>query len=225
MRARGWVRVCVCARSCVCGCVCVCVCARARAHAWQGRGALSPLPCLSLPRRPKGADSAGSLPGQRVLPDARGHHLLLLPGPQVPECFRPSYRLWGLCFLFPTPATDSCPLPARWRKARSSSQSPWSLGERLCRPPRPLGRSQGQEVVRAPHPPPSPPPLGAEDLSACISTSRALRGAQDLPDGAPSPVPADKATAPHSSTPARKIPWTEGPGGLQSMGSLRVGHD
>ena len=29
--------------------------------------------------------------------------------------------------------------------------------------------------------------------------------------------------APHSSTPAWKIPWTEEPGGLQSMGSLRVG--
>ena len=31
--------------------------------------------------------------------------------------------------------------------------------------------------------------------------------------------------APHSSTLAWKIPWTEEPGGLQFMGSLRVGHD
>ena len=31
--------------------------------------------------------------------------------------------------------------------------------------------------------------------------------------------------APHSSTLALKIPWTEEPGGLQSMGSLGVGHD
>ena len=31
--------------------------------------------------------------------------------------------------------------------------------------------------------------------------------------------------APHSSTFAEKIPWTEEPGGLQSMGSLRVRHD
>ena len=31
--------------------------------------------------------------------------------------------------------------------------------------------------------------------------------------------------ATHSSTLAWKIPGTEGPGGLQSMGSLRVGHD
>ena len=35
----------------------------------------------------------------------------------------------------------------------------------------------------------------------------------------------EKAMAPHSSTPAWKTPWTEGPGRLQSMGSLGVGHD
>ena len=35
----------------------------------------------------------------------------------------------------------------------------------------------------------------------------------------------EKAIATHSSTLAWKIPWTEEPGGLQSMVSLRVGHD
>ena len=35
---------------------------------------------------------------------------------------------------------------------------------------------------------------------------------------------AEKAVAPHSSTLAWKIPWVEEPGGLQSMGSLGVGH-
>ena len=35
----------------------------------------------------------------------------------------------------------------------------------------------------------------------------------------------EKAMAPHSSTLAWKTPWTELPGGLQSMGSLRVRHD
>ena len=35
----------------------------------------------------------------------------------------------------------------------------------------------------------------------------------------------EKAMAPHSSTLAWKIPWTEEPGRLQSMGLLRVGHD
>ena len=35
----------------------------------------------------------------------------------------------------------------------------------------------------------------------------------------------EKAVATHSSTLAWKIPQTEEPGGLQSMGSYRVGHD
>ena len=38
-------------------------------------------------------------------------------------------------------------------------------------------------------------------------------------------TPSEKALATHSSTLAWKIPWTEEPGRLQSMGSLRVGHD
>jgi len=32
----------------------------------------------------------------------------------------------------------------------------------------------------------------------------------------------EKAMTPYSSTLAWKIPWTEGPGGLQSMGSLEL---
>ena len=35
----------------------------------------------------------------------------------------------------------------------------------------------------------------------------------------------EKAMSPHSSTLASKIPWTEEPGRLQSMGSLRIKHD
>ena len=35
----------------------------------------------------------------------------------------------------------------------------------------------------------------------------------------------EKAMAPHSSTLAWKIPWTEEPGGPQSMGLLRVEHN
>ena len=34
----------------------------------------------------------------------------------------------------------------------------------------------------------------------------------------------EKAMVPHSSSLAWRIPWTEEPGGLQSMGSQRVGH-
>ena len=37
--------------------------------------------------------------------------------------------------------------------------------------------------------------------------------------------PLEKEMATHSSTVAWKIPWTEEPGRLQSMGSQRVGHD
>ena len=37
--------------------------------------------------------------------------------------------------------------------------------------------------------------------------------------------PLEKEMAPHSSTLAWKIPWMEEPGSLQSMGSLRVGHE
>ena len=35
----------------------------------------------------------------------------------------------------------------------------------------------------------------------------------------------EKGMATHSSILAWRIPWTEEPGGLQTMGSQRVGHD
>ena len=41
--------------------------------------------------------------------------------------------------------------------------------------------------------------------------------------GQEDPLKKEKAT--HSSTLAWRIPWTEQPGGLQSMGSQRVRHD
>ena len=37
--------------------------------------------------------------------------------------------------------------------------------------------------------------------------------------------PVEKEMATYSSTLAWKIPWTEEPGGLQSTGPQRVGHD
>ena len=37
--------------------------------------------------------------------------------------------------------------------------------------------------------------------------------------------PLEKEMATHSSIPAWRIPWTEEPGGPQSMGLKRVGHD
>ena len=38
-------------------------------------------------------------------------------------------------------------------------------------------------------------------------------------------VPLEKEMATYSSILAWRIPWTEEPGGLQSVGSPRVGHD
>ena len=37
--------------------------------------------------------------------------------------------------------------------------------------------------------------------------------------------PLEEGMATHSSIIAQRIPWTEEPGGLQSIGSQRVGHD
>ena len=57
----------------------------------------------------------------------------------------------------------------------------------------------------------------SQDYFSCPSpVDHIWRGAHRMPE---------KAMALHSSTLAWKIPWMEEPGGLQSMGSLRVGHD
>ena len=61
---------------------------------------------------------------------------------------------------------------------------------------------------------------GGSDGKAVKLMTRETRvqslGREDLPE---------KEMAPHSSILAWKIPWTGEPGGLQSMGSLRVGLD
>ena len=51
------------------------------------------------------------------------------------------------------------------------------------------------------------------------------RSKQEFPNSRRLGRETEKAMAPHSSTLAWKIPWMEEPGGLQSMGSLRVRHD
>ena len=55
----------------------------------------------------------------------------------------------------------------------------------------------------------------------CLQCRRCRRQIQSL--GGEDPLEKEKAT--HSSILAQKIPWTEEPGGLQSMRSLRVGGD
>ena len=53
-------------------------------------------------------------------------------------------------------------------------------------------------------------------LSATLETRVRSLGRED---------PLEKEMAPPSGTLAWKVPWTEEPGRLQSMGSQRVGHD
>ena len=66
------------------------------------------------------------------------------------------------------------------------------------------------------------------DLQTWAQGEKTNQSPRDLPDPEiepRSPALPEKAMAPHSSTLAWKIPWTEEPGGLRPMGSLRVGHD
>ena len=56
--------------------------------------------------------------------------------------------------------------------------------------------------------------------NVCVCNSRSVVSDSLQPHGL-----SEKAMTPHSSTLAWKIPWMEEPGRLQSMGSLRVGHD
>ena len=55
-----------------------------------------------------------------------------------------------------------------------------------------------------------------KNLPANAGDTVSIPGLEDLPG---------EEAATHSSILAREIPWTAGPGGLQSMGSQRVRHD
>ena len=56
------------------------------------------------------------------------------------------------------------------------------------------------------------PPANVRDISHMVQSL----GQED---------PLEEGMAIHSSILVWKIPWTKGPGGLQSIGSQRVGHD
>ena len=58
--------------------------------------------------------------------------------------------------------------------------------------------------------------LVAQNLAAVQETCVRYLGWEDLPE---------EGVATHSSILAWRIPWTEEPGGLQSMGLQRVRHD
>ena len=61
--------------------------------------------------------------------------------------------------------------------------------------------------------------LGAQRLKRLPAMRETQVGSLDWED------PLEKEMATHSSILAWRIPWTEEPGGLQSTGSQRVGHD
>ena len=76
----------------------------------------------------------------------------------------------------------------------------------------------------------SSPPLGAPGGSDGKDAHRAGDPGLISGSGRPRKIlgqegPLEKAMAPHSSILAWRIPWTEEPGGLQSMGSQRVCHN
>ena len=62
-------------------------------------------------------------------------------------------------------------------------------------------------------------------LGKTLSAFALLHSVFPRPNLPVTPGVLEKAMATHSNTLAWKIPWMEGPGRLQSMGSLRVGHD
>ena len=69
-----------------------------------------------------------------------------------------------------------------------------------------------------------PQPLpGASLVAQMVKNLPALQETWVQPLGREDPL--EKGMATHYSICAWRIPWTEEPGGLQSMGSQRVGHD
>ena len=66
-------------------------------------------------------------------------------------------------------------------------------------------------------------PIGASSVVQMVKNLAAMPETQVQSLGREDPLEEEMAT--HSNTLAWKIPWTEEPGRLQSMGSQRVGHD
>ena len=65
--------------------------------------------------------------------------------------------------------------------------------------------------------------MGAFQVTPMLKNLPAMQETRVLSLGLEDPLEKEMAT--HSSIFAWRIPWTEEPGGLQSMRSQRVGHD
>ena len=68
-------------------------------------------------------------------------------------------------------------------------------------------------------------PWGCRRVGHDLPTKQQLLSQRHHPNYLSLGLVSEKAMAPHSSTLAWKIPWMEERGRLQSMGSLRAGHD
>ena len=107
-------------------------------------------------------------------------------------------------------AAEPCPLRAAWTQETGSTECPTQH------------LAQSRSPAHIPHrgqPGPAPEyPLGGacNDLTEISKSLVALGKGRCI---------CQEKMAPHSSTLAWKIPWTEEPGRLQSMGSLKVGHN
>ena len=120
-----------------------------------------------------------------------------------------TFSTWGEQIHFITLACSSCFIMIPWN---SLSKWFWSYGQILKR--------QTVNDVS----------LWAKESKweACARKGHSLCtekwALRNIPYASPS-SDLEKALAPNSSTSAWKIPWMEEPSGLQSTGSLRVGHD
>ena len=65
--------------------------------------------------------------------------------------------------------------------------------------------------------------LRASQVAQTVKNQPAMQETRIRSPGQEDPL--EKGMATHSSLLAWEIPWTEKPGGLQSKGSQRVGHD
>ena len=90
-------------------------------------------------------------------------------------------------------------------------------------------KTPAKEETPAPEPvaePETAPTPAVEPAAPVVENTPAVEEKVEEPQAEEKPQPREvKAMATHSSTLAWRIPWTEEPGRLQSMGSQRFGHD
>ena len=84
---------------------------------------------------------------------------------------------------------------------------------------------RGSRIVQSHHQKTKKWAVGGSEVKASASNTGDLGSIPGLGKSMGWEDPLEKEMSTHSSILAWRIPWTEEPGGLQSMGSQRVGHD